>query len=126
MHTIVGFIPLLLHVSLLLFFAGLVAFLWPINPVLMIVAALMLGLISAIYLGLMILPIITWDAPYQMPLSNVAWGLYQRLLVMLYWRGKSLSDEENSLTDQEFTQSENRVPSMVAVMNQHAIVPSSQ
>ncbi|KAJ7754131.1 hypothetical protein B0H14DRAFT_2635517 [Mycena olivaceomarginata] len=33
MHTIVGFIPLLLHLSLLLFFAGLVAFLRPINQV---------------------------------------------------------------------------------------------
>ncbi|KAJ7818480.1 hypothetical protein B0H14DRAFT_2246832, partial [Mycena olivaceomarginata] len=69
MHTIVGFIPLLLHLSLLLFFAGLVAFLRPINQVMVIVAALMLGLISAIYIWLTILPIISSDVPYRTPLS---------------------------------------------------------
>ncbi|KAJ7432156.1 hypothetical protein FB451DRAFT_958158, partial [Mycena latifolia] len=49
MHTIVEFIPLLLHMSLLLFFSGLVAFLLPINLVLVIVSAVMLGLISMTY-----------------------------------------------------------------------------
>ncbi|KAF7343198.1 hypothetical protein MVEN_01751000 [Mycena venus] len=127
MHTIVGFIPLLLHVSLLLFFAGLVAFLRPINPVLMAVAAAMLGLISAIYSCLTILPIISSDAPYRTPLSNVAWGLYQRFSIMLYWRRKSLPDEENGMmTDHKSPLSDNHIPTMVAVMNRDAVVPSSQ
>ncbi|KAJ7826034.1 hypothetical protein B0H13DRAFT_2374626 [Mycena leptocephala] len=43
MHSLVQFIPLLLHISLLLFFAGLVAFLHPINPALTAVAAALLG-----------------------------------------------------------------------------------
>ncbi|KAF7343206.1 hypothetical protein MVEN_01751800 [Mycena venus] len=126
MHTIVGFIPLLLHVSLLLFFAGLVAFLRPINQVMVIVAALMLGLISTIYLCLTILPIISSDAPYRTPLSNVAWGLYQRLLVMLYWRRKPSTDEENGMTDHESPLPDKSIPTMVAVMNRDAVVPSSQ
>ncbi|KAJ7896757.1 hypothetical protein B0H14DRAFT_2333253, partial [Mycena olivaceomarginata] len=49
MHTVVGFIPLLMHRSLLLFFSGLVAFLYPINATVMIVAATLLGLIMAVY-----------------------------------------------------------------------------
>ncbi|KAJ7855525.1 hypothetical protein B0H13DRAFT_1447356, partial [Mycena leptocephala] len=69
MHTMVDFIPLPLHVSLLLFFAGLVAFLWPINTVLMIVAAALLGLISVTYICLTLLPIFCSDSPYRMPLS---------------------------------------------------------
>jgi hypothetical protein len=68
MHTLVEFIPLLLHISLILFFAGLVAFLLPINPVLMIVSAALLGLISATYIYLTVLLIISSDAPYcRMP-----------------------------------------------------------
>ncbi|KAJ7890826.1 hypothetical protein B0H13DRAFT_1626173, partial [Mycena leptocephala] len=49
MHTVVAFIPFLLHISLLLFFAGLVVFLQPINTVLMITAAVLLGLMSSTY-----------------------------------------------------------------------------
>ncbi|KAF7343192.1 hypothetical protein MVEN_01750400 [Mycena venus] len=126
MHTIVGFIPLLLHVSLILFFAGLVAFLRPINPVLMTVAAAMLSLISAIYIYLTILPIISSDAPYRTPLSYVAWGLFQRLSTPLYWRRKSPSDEESGTTDREPSQANKGIPTMVAVMNRDATVHSSE
>ncbi|KAJ7476490.1 hypothetical protein FB451DRAFT_1087239, partial [Mycena latifolia] len=69
MHAVVEFIPLLLHVSLLLFFAGLVAFLLPINPVVMVVAAVLLGFLVATYGYLTVLPIISSDSPYRTPLS---------------------------------------------------------
>ncbi|KAJ7797657.1 hypothetical protein B0H14DRAFT_2466772, partial [Mycena olivaceomarginata] len=147
MHTIVGFIPLLLHLSLLLFFAGLVAFLRPINQVMVIVAALMLGLISAIYIWLTILPIISSDAPYRTPLSNVVWQVYQRFLVVLYWSRKSLWDEEKGQKDDKSPQYNNQrpkrdeecgnadckhhhdnrsIPTLIAVMNQHATERSPQ
>ncbi|KAJ7470178.1 hypothetical protein B0H11DRAFT_1991106 [Mycena galericulata] len=70
MHTMVEFIPLLLQISLLLFLAGLVAFL-----------AALLALLSGTYIYLTILPMISSDAPYRTPLSNVAWGIYQRLSI---------------------------------------------
>ncbi|KAJ7153255.1 hypothetical protein C8R46DRAFT_1301513, partial [Mycena filopes] len=38
MHTVVEIIPLLLHISLLLFFAGLVAFLMPVNIAMAVLA----------------------------------------------------------------------------------------
>ncbi|KAJ7159529.1 hypothetical protein C8R46DRAFT_838908, partial [Mycena filopes] len=49
MHTVVEIIPLLLHASLLFFFAGLVAFLLPINTAITAVAAAILGTVTIIY-----------------------------------------------------------------------------
>ncbi|KAJ6546767.1 hypothetical protein DFH09DRAFT_1367251 [Mycena vulgaris] len=48
MHTVVDIIPLLLHASLLLFFAGLVAFLIPIHLSIAAVAAAILVIVAAI------------------------------------------------------------------------------
>ncbi|KAJ7284470.1 hypothetical protein C8J57DRAFT_693369 [Mycena rebaudengoi] len=147
MHTIVGFIPLLLHLSLLLFFTGLVAFLKPINQVMVIVAALMLGSISAIYICITILPIISSDVPYRTPLSNVVWQVYQHLSVLLYWSRKFLWDEEKGQKDDKSPYSDNQRPkrdeecgnadrephhdirsicTLVAMMNQHATERSPQ
>ncbi|KAJ7235796.1 hypothetical protein C8J57DRAFT_1377409 [Mycena rebaudengoi] len=69
MCTVVEVIPLLLHSSLILFFGGLVAFLLPVNKVLMIVSAIILGLVVMVYAGLTILPLIYLDCPYHTPLS---------------------------------------------------------
>ncbi|KAJ7869072.1 hypothetical protein B0H13DRAFT_1635339, partial [Mycena leptocephala] len=77
MHTMVEFIPFLLHISLLLFFAGLVAFFYPINLTIMVVASILLGLVSVTYIYLTVLPIFFSDSPYRTPLSNMAWTLYQ-------------------------------------------------
>ncbi|KAJ7708613.1 hypothetical protein B0H16DRAFT_1374947, partial [Mycena metata] len=49
MHTVVEIIPLLLHASLLFFFAGLVAFLLPINIVITAVTAVILATVLFIY-----------------------------------------------------------------------------
>ncbi|KAJ7793785.1 hypothetical protein B0H14DRAFT_2622537 [Mycena olivaceomarginata] len=45
MHTIVDTIPFLLHASLLLFFAGLVAFLLPVNPIMMYIMCIALVIV---------------------------------------------------------------------------------
>ncbi|KAJ7885553.1 hypothetical protein B0H14DRAFT_3735984, partial [Mycena olivaceomarginata] len=84
MHSMVACIPLLLHISLLLFFAGLVAFLQPVNTILMTTAAVLLGLMSSIYVYLTLLPMFSSDSPYQTPLSIVAWGFFRRLLASFY------------------------------------------
>ncbi|KAJ7616413.1 hypothetical protein FB45DRAFT_687519, partial [Roridomyces roridus] len=74
MHAMVEFIPFLLHLSLLLFFAGLVAFLLPINIVVTAAAGVILGLISVTYFSFTILPIISADSPYRTPLSSAVWA----------------------------------------------------
>ncbi|KAJ7890907.1 hypothetical protein B0H14DRAFT_3428782 [Mycena olivaceomarginata] len=76
MHIMVQFIPLLLHISLLLFFAGLIAFLQPINTGLTALAAVLLVLISAAYGYLTVLPMFSSDSPYRTPLSNMAFAVF--------------------------------------------------
>jgi hypothetical protein len=124
MHATVEFIPLLLHVSLLLFFAGLIAFLLPINPVLMILAAALLGLITATYIYLTILPIIFSDSPYRTPLSNVAWRVIQRISSLIRRRKPSRFDEESTTQDHDTSVSSKNIPTMVEVMVHDAVVDS--
>ncbi|KAJ7645211.1 hypothetical protein DFH06DRAFT_1477055 [Mycena polygramma] len=78
MHAVVEIIPLLLHASLLLFFAGLVAFLIPVNTVVMCVTAILLVLIASVYSLLTILPSLYPDCPYRTPLSGTCWQVLQK------------------------------------------------
>ncbi|KAJ7845527.1 hypothetical protein B0H14DRAFT_2358036, partial [Mycena olivaceomarginata] len=73
MHLVVGTIPLLLHISLLFFFAGLVAFLLPINGLIMIISAATLGLVALIYGTFTVLPLYCLDCPYRTPISGALW-----------------------------------------------------
>ncbi|KAJ6600401.1 hypothetical protein DFH09DRAFT_1355691 [Mycena vulgaris] len=79
MHTVVEIIPLLLHASLLLFFAGLVAFLIPVNLTLTVIAAVLLVLVTAVYSVLTLLPLRYTDSPYRTPLSGAFWHILQFL-----------------------------------------------
>ncbi|KAJ7908454.1 hypothetical protein B0H13DRAFT_1617493 [Mycena leptocephala] len=69
-HTTVACLPRLLHISLILFFAGLVGFLHPINTPLLTLAAVLLGVISAAYIYLTVLPVFSSDSLYRTPLSK--------------------------------------------------------
>lgn len=84
MHAVVGLIPLLLHMSLLFFFGGLVAFLLPVNPTVAYVAAGMLAVVVILYLCMTLLPLIWFDCPYKTPLSTVLWSIrrYYSLFVL--------------------------------------------
>ncbi|KAJ7930716.1 hypothetical protein B0H13DRAFT_880975 [Mycena leptocephala] len=110
MHATVEFIPLLLHASLFLFFAGLVAFLLPINPVLTILAVALLGLITATYIYLTVLPIFFSDSPYRTPLSNVAWRVIQHLSLLIRRRKPSKFDEESTMQDHDASVSDKNIP----------------
>ncbi|KAJ7887443.1 hypothetical protein B0H13DRAFT_1627442, partial [Mycena leptocephala] len=67
MHTVVGIIPLLLHASLLFFFCGLVAFLIPVNAIMTVIAAALLGIVTLVYCVLSVLPLRYLDCPYRTP-----------------------------------------------------------
>ncbi|KAJ7188997.1 hypothetical protein C8R46DRAFT_877030, partial [Mycena filopes] len=77
MHLVVEIVPLLLHTSLVLFFAGLVTFLLPIHPAVMGVSATLLGIIVVMYCYLTILPLVSFDSPYRTPFSSVLWQISQ-------------------------------------------------
>ncbi|KAJ7147909.1 hypothetical protein C8R43DRAFT_1009865 [Mycena crocata] len=76
MHSVVEVLPLLLHVSLVLFLAGLVAFLAPVNNAITILAAALLGLVLMVYSVLTALPLIHFDCPYRTPLSGAIWRVW--------------------------------------------------
>ncbi|KAJ7614832.1 hypothetical protein FB45DRAFT_1064488 [Roridomyces roridus] len=90
MHTVVDVIPSLLHGSLLLFFAGLVAFLIPVNQLIMYLMVGTLAIFLLLYLGLTILPVIYLDCPYRTPLSTPLWFMVQKLSILL-WKPMSPS-----------------------------------
>ncbi|KAF9486365.1 hypothetical protein BDN70DRAFT_794245 [Pholiota conissans] len=79
MAAIVDTIPLLLHISLFLFFAGLVAFLNPINPILQYLILVMLICCFFLYLLVTTLPIFDLSCPYWTPLSNRYWSVFRKL-----------------------------------------------
>ncbi|KAJ7076003.1 hypothetical protein B0H15DRAFT_607678 [Mycena belliarum] len=81
MHNVVTLIPFLLHMSLLLFFGGLLAFLLPVSVPVAIVAGVLLGCIVLLYGLMTLLPIVWLDCPYKTPLSNVLWSVLRWILL---------------------------------------------
>ncbi|KAJ7645208.1 hypothetical protein DFH06DRAFT_1212676 [Mycena polygramma] len=102
MHSVVEIIPLLLHASLLLFFAGLVAFLIPVNTVVMCVTAILLVFITSVYSLLTILPSLCPDCPYRTPLSGTFWQVLQKFNTA-WTRANLPSDAAQQVTKQTKT-----------------------
>ncbi|KAJ7488173.1 hypothetical protein FB451DRAFT_1529290, partial [Mycena latifolia] len=119
MHTTVTCLPLLLHASLLLFFAGLVAFLQPVNTLLMTIVALLLGAISATYICLTVLPILFSDSPYRTPLSSVVWACFLRLRTA--FRQGVLLDAESTISPHGSATAPEKLPTMIEAMTRDAV-----
>ncbi|KAJ7078745.1 hypothetical protein B0H15DRAFT_788744, partial [Mycena belliarum] len=79
MHTVVDLIPLLLQASVMMFFGGLVAFLIPINLILVAVTAVWMTLLVGAYSVLTILPVYFPHCPYRTPLSGILWHIVDTL-----------------------------------------------
>ncbi|KAJ7766125.1 hypothetical protein B0H16DRAFT_1523151 [Mycena metata] len=109
MHTVVEIIPLLLHASLVFFFAGLVAFLVQFNIVIAAVAAAILATVTIVYATLTLLPLFHPDCPYRTPLSGGCWQLQKLLSTVLNrWRPISLGfPSDKAMVDSVFRQAIN-------------------
>ncbi|KAJ7153333.1 hypothetical protein C8R46DRAFT_912551, partial [Mycena filopes] len=68
-HFVVDLIPLLLHIALVLFLAGLIAFLSPINHIMTSLIGASLVLFIILYGAMTILPLVSLDCPYRTPFS---------------------------------------------------------
>ncbi|KAI0271102.1 hypothetical protein BGY98DRAFT_1100398 [Russula aff. rugulosa BPL654] len=64
-------LPLLLHISLFVFFAGLSTFLYGVNRTIFKVVTAWIGVCVIIYVSLSIIPVTSKDSPYYTPLSWV-------------------------------------------------------
>ena len=72
-------LPTLLHLSLFLFFAGLVIFLFNVDQEVFTRVVWWIVLFSIVYGLITFLPLIRHDSPYNTPLSSPAWFLYARI-----------------------------------------------
>ena len=77
-------LPTLLHLSLFLFFVGLVIFLFNLNTEVSIYVVVCIGLFVLVYGLITLLPLIWQDSPYYTPLSKLAWILYASLAYVIF------------------------------------------
>ncbi|KAJ7577950.1 hypothetical protein C8J56DRAFT_970041 [Mycena floridula] len=80
MNRVVEAVPLLLHLALMLFFLGLVIFLFPVNRIIGLLCACILALSLALYMLPTLLPTIANHSPYRTPLTSLFWFMrYQKV-----------------------------------------------
>ncbi|KAJ7153342.1 hypothetical protein C8R46DRAFT_961697 [Mycena filopes] len=108
LHFVVDLIPLLLHIALVLFLAGLVAFLSPINQVLMGLIGASLALFLMLYAMMTILPLVRLDCPYRTPFSSVAWNILQRTRRHFRFSPSSTSNITDAVVDMALADSAKR------------------
>ena len=77
-------LPTLLHISLFLFFAGLVVFLCNVNLTIFKLVLSWVGLCAALYGCFTCMPIIHHDSPYYTPLSLPAWYVVTGIPFLVY------------------------------------------
>ena len=83
-HWAVEGLPTLLHISLFLFFGGIVIYLHNINNEIFLCVVWCIGPFSAVYGLITLLPLIRKDSPYYAPLSKPVWFLYASMLCIIF------------------------------------------
>ena len=73
-------LPALIHLSLFLFFAGLLVYLFDINHTVFTAVSCWVALLSIVYGCITLMPIFRYDSPYYAPLSSAVWLLYTSML----------------------------------------------
>jgi hypothetical protein len=73
-------LPALVHLSLFLFFAGLLIYLFNIHHAVFSAVVSWVALLSLAYGCITLMPIFRKDSPYYAPLSSTAWFLYYSVL----------------------------------------------
>ena len=76
MRVAVEMIPTLLHLSVFLFYVGLVIFFFTIFKIVAIAILIFVGLFGLVYFTLTILPCLDPSCPYPTPLSSLSWYLW--------------------------------------------------
>ena len=88
MSHALGLVPLLLHISVFLFFLGMVDFLFPINNTVTFVVLGFVVAVASTYMLLTLFPLFYLNFPYSTPLSSLVWHLTDfpaRFISTLHW-----------------------------------------
>jgi hypothetical protein len=87
-------LPALLHLSLFLFFAGVLVFLFNTSHNVFSAVAWWIALLTVAYISMTFMPLFRPESPYYAPLSSSAWflatGVLTLLFQALYWIGDRL------------------------------------
>ena len=78
-------VPILIHISLFLFFSGLAVFLFNVNLTVFKVILAWLGLCASGYTCITLMPIFYQDSPYHSSLSSSAWFCVANARILLIW-----------------------------------------
>ncbi|KAN0116053.1 hypothetical protein V8E52_006359 [Russula decolorans] len=81
---VVEALPILLHLSLSLFLAGLLIFLFNINHTAFNAVVGWVALFAGVYACITFMPIFRHDSPFYAPLSSTAWFLYAATLYAVF------------------------------------------
>ena len=82
MRQAVEAIPMLLHTSVFLFFAGLVDFFFLANNTVAWVFIGWLGLFASVYAAMTVVPNVLFSCPYRTPFTGLLWRLSHMLVVI--------------------------------------------
>jgi hypothetical protein len=83
MYFAVETAPTLLHISVFLFFAGLVILFYTIHKAVAIIVSISVGIFVVAYVMVTIFPYIYHNCPYRTPMSNIWWYISHRHLLSL-------------------------------------------
>ena len=78
-------LPALLHISLFLFFAGLVVFLWNVNLTSFKLVLSWISICTTLYGCITFMPVFRHGSPYNTPLSSLAWQTVTRISFVAIW-----------------------------------------
>ena len=84
LHRVTRAVPILIHVSLFLFFAGLPIFLFNVNRTVFNVVVTWLAICVAGYACITLMPIFYENSPYYSPLSSSIWWCVTNTLFIIY------------------------------------------
>lgn len=77
LDQVISAIPLLLHLAILLFSAGLTTYFFAFNRIVAYTALVAFSVVGALYLLLSISPLISLSSPFKTPISNLMWRTLQ-------------------------------------------------
>jgi hypothetical protein len=77
-------LPSLIQLSLFLFFAGLLIYLFNVNHTIFRIVAWWVGVSAAVYMLITLMPIIWHESPYYTPLSSITWSLYTNVSYLIF------------------------------------------
>ncbi|KAJ3937601.1 MAG: hypothetical protein NXY57DRAFT_1089645 [Lentinula lateritia] len=84
-QAIIGVLPVLLHISLVLFLVGLVIFLVPLNTVMAYIVGVITAIVIILYMAASCIPLFIVQCSYRTTFTDILYYIYQLILGVNRW-----------------------------------------